>query len=551
MSRVVLLGLFAFIQSAAPAVNAQESTPPLPGGGDTTATSPPAPGDPMPIGVAGTEYEQGEVPARASAAPEAGAAAVAGDDEEGPGRATAEPSIQPAPETRSSPEPDVIEARPDPIPPPKKPPEEDPPAPSPPESHDPSCARAKAEQATTTTTPCDHTHPSGLGITFGEHFRMSFDGYLRATYSTFTPDRLFGIKMPKSESSRQNPYVGRNDGFGIADARLNLRAVYKDLTVRLGFDGALVSYEDPDDLLGVFSMGLKDAYFKYDFHRAAVLSVGRFKPPFDIESLIATEDQYFVNRALETRGVLKYEGYSGDMDGFAQGRQLGVMVGSGDFLDMSMFTAGYAVALTNGNTDIPFNDNDLPALYARLHGGLKFGIDEPEGGGLVLDEEGPATYESLQEGVFAGVSFMLNDLTFGAPPNRQHDFVWGFAADVTVRYSVLFFQGQFIYVATEHPTFTAAASESAMGGHAQIAIEIPIIGLAPAYRLAVYDPRIPSVADLASPDDDLVVQHSIGLRWTAPTYPIVVVADYTHSDEQAARAIPNDRVEIAVQVTFE
>ena len=51
-----------------------------------------------------------------------------------------------------------------------------------------------------------------------------------------------------------------------------------------GFDGALVSYDDSaesKDLLGHLSMGLKDAYFRYDFH-LALFDVGYSLDTFDI-----------------------------------------------------------------------------------------------------------------------------------------------------------------------------------------------------------------------------------------------------------------------------
>ena len=51
-------------------------------------------------------------------------------------------------------------------------------------------------------------------------------------------------------------------------------------------------------------------------------------------------------------------------------------------------------------------------------------------------------------------------------------------------------------------------------------------------------------------DDDRVMHHTFGVRYVPETLPLLVLLDYTRSVEQGGRAISNDRVEAAVQVTF-
>lgn len=409
--------------------------------------------------------------------------------------------------------------------------------------------------ATETPPPVDS---SWLGFSFGRVFRMNIDGWIKAGYTTITAGRFFGVRLDNDDAARRNPYYGRSDGFGVGDARINLSGSYKDLYFRLGFDGAAVVYQGDEDVQGDFTTALTDAYLRYTFHPAAVLSVGRFKPPWDVEQLLPTREQYFVTRSLESRGVKRQEGFSGDLPGFRPGRQLGVMLASDNVLPLDNFNLGYAVAVTNGNREAAFNDNDLPAIYGRITGGWAFSVfdqDDPRTDGVpsVQDLEGPATY-GIREGVFLGFGGFYNELTFGNPPNRQRDRVWGVGGDISVRVAWVVLQGQLLYSETEHFTFQDAPTEAALGGHLQLNFELPWFGLAPGYRFAIYDPRMPALdptMPLVGPDDDQVVHHTVGLRWKVPNLPLVAWLDYTRSLEQAARAIPNDRVQIAVQVNFE
>jgi len=71
---------------------------------------------------------------------------------------------------------------------------------------------------------------------------LSFDGHLRIEAQSIVPDHFVGILMPASTKRDSLPSVGRNDGFALGDARLNVRARFGDtLYVRLAFDGAVAS----------------------------------------------------------------------------------------------------------------------------------------------------------------------------------------------------------------------------------------------------------------------------------------------------------------------
>lgn len=405
--------------------------------------------------------------------------------------------------------------------------------------------------------PCKKRHAEGLhggcphagGHAAGHphsRFRPKIDGKLRAEFATFTAGRFFGLAMSDDDAADRNPYVGRSDGFALGDAVVQIRGRHDDLAFVIGFNGAAATYADDQDTEGQLSVALRDAYFGYHFAWFADLSVGRFKPPFDMESLTPTENQYFVQRALESRGVERHEGYSGDMPGFAPGRQLGLMLG-GALLREDVMNVGYQLALTNGNSGFR-NDNDLPAVTLRFagHWALESGDDKGKGG-----DEGPATY-GIRPGVQAGLAASWNRLTVGEPPNRQQDEVWSAGVDVAAKASVFVFQGQALYSTTAHRTRQDAARENGIGFHAQLSVEIPDTGLAPGYRFALYNPRIFTEDDTSvGADLDQVMHHTVGLRYATGGLPLAVLLDFTRAVEQAGRALPNDRVELAAQINFE
>jgi hypothetical protein len=395
--------------------------------------------------------------------------------------------------------------------------------------------------------------PAGATDKDEARFDLRFDGHLRVEGTSIMPDRFLGIRMPASYVHRSLPNVGRNDGFALGDARLNLRATYLDnLYVRLGFDGAVVGYEDTGDTVGDLTTGLKDAYMRYTFARAASVFVGRFKPPFDVEELTPTEDQFFVHRALESRGVERHEGPHGDLfgrsdvAGFAPGRQIGVMLGSDALLAGEGVKVGYALAMTNGNSnDAAFNDNDLPAFYGR-------GFIQVAGAGEGDDEEGPATFRRPQ-GTLVGISGFYNDLSYGQAPNRYRDRVTGLGVDAAWHFMAFYLQGQLLAARTDAVSRKRLDPVYAFGGHVQVAVQVPGTGFFPGYRFAMLDPRrvLDNTVAGASTDIDRVALHTVGLRYQAQDLPLTGALEYTHSVEQGGRAQPNDRVEAALQVSFQ
>ncbi len=377
-------------------------------------------------------------------------------------------------------------------------------------------------------------------------FEVKPDGYLRLEAATFVPDRFLGVRTSSSETSDRAPGVGRNDGFMLGAARFNLRASYgTHLYVRLSYDGALASYQNSDDHVGRLSTGVRDAYMRYTWSPQFVLFAGRFKPPFDVEELTPQEKQYFTQRSLESRGVMRHEGYYDDLNGFAPGRQLGVMLGGDGIASWNRFKLGYALAVTNGNSNDAFlNDNDLPAVWGRL-----FVSWSAQKAGRRADEEGPSTYGTRSGGML-GLSSFYNQVSLGDTPVDMHTYkITGLGFDAIQRVWWLTFAMQLLYTHTKQ----SVAVVHALGGHAQVSLEIPGLGLAPGYRFSFYDPHFAGSAmeGTQTLDIDRVMHHTLGVRYLVPKLPIVVLADYTRSIEQTGRALSNDRLQAAVQVTFE
>ncbi|MEC9464313.1 MAG: porin, partial [Myxococcota bacterium] len=301
-----------------------------------------------------------------------------------------------------------------------------------------------------------------------EAFDIKFGGYLRVHASTISADRFLGASLGATEGN--NPWMGRSDGFSLGDARLNMRATYgNNLYVRLGFDGALSSYEDSTSPVGSLSTGLKDAYLRYTFSGSTQVFVGRFKPPFDIEELTSTKDQQFVHSALESRGVAPSEGnYE---RGRAPGRQLGVMVSDPALIAMGGMDLGYALALTNGNSgDATHNDNDLPAIFGRMS--LSWGTTLSAG-----DEEGPATQGNFSDGGSLGFSGYVNQRTTGTPPTRFSDMLVGAGVDLSLSYSDIFFRGQALWELEDHKDYPTAGAVQALGGHAAAGYRFTDLGI--------------------------------------------------------------------------
>lgn len=352
-------------------------------------------------------------------------------------------------------------------------------------------------------------------------FAIDLSGYLRAQY-TFVQD-----------DERRTDFVGRNDGFSIANARFIIDAARDDVRARLSFDGAVDRRDERNTAKGEVRAALKDAYVAWEPFGWLNVRAGQFKPPFDAEELQSTADLLFIDRAVESRGVHGVEGFN--VDGLSLERQAGVMLYSAPLMleDLPLGAAYYLSASNGSGANRPLNDNDALALTGRLE--VFVGDWVTVGGGVFYDQA-----------------------TTGDPPDLLDEDRLGIAADIGVEVHDLLLFAQFMQVRTEFPDVPAQPDRVARGYHAEIGYRLPW-GLIPAYRYAFYDPTTDFEADdpavQARLETDELTYHTFGLTWLPPGVPLKLQVNYTLTLEDEPfetddNDLDNDRVDALVQATF-
>ena len=105
-------------------------------------------------------------------------------------------------------------------------------------------------------------------------------------------------------------FVGINDGFFLDNARLIVNARKGALDAVVSIDGAVDRRAAANTAQGQVDVGLKDAWVGYTVADALKIQAGKYKPPFDAEELQSTRSMFFIERAVESRGVRGVEGYN-------------------------------------------------------------------------------------------------------------------------------------------------------------------------------------------------------------------------------------------------
>jgi hypothetical protein len=269
----------------------------------------------------------------------------------------------------------------------------------------------------------------------------------------------------------------------------------------------------------VLRFALKDAYLDVMLVPALSLRVVRFQPVFDLEEIVPYTERAFIDRSLESRGVLATQGF--ETAGLSPGRSLGVALRSDRALELGPLALGYELAMMNGNGEYEAqNDNDSQAFSAALF--ATFG-------------------DSL---LFA--AGRQKTRTVGQLPFRQTQEELGAAAGALLRLGPLEAAGQVLVRHTTFPT-TGGPAENSAGAHAQVSLYVDLAGgrlrLGPGYRYAIFDP-----SDLIP--TDLVQEHTAGLTLKLMRLPLRVQLNYTHAVEQAQRRLSNDRLEAGFEVAL-
>ncbi len=373
----------------------------------------------------------------------------------------------------------------------------------------------------------DDTSESGVVIGSNQEgdspgWRLELGGYMRTRFTAI-------------ENDPDVDFVGRHDGFSLADARLELDGrLEMGLGFHLEFDGAVERTAGTVNSPRVdLVTRLKDAFTYYQPFGPLRISAGQFKPPYDIEELTSNSELLFVHESVGSRGVQGVEGYN--VDGLSLDRQAGLQVDGDPWFPLadgdepSGPGASYALAVTNGSSAFQnLNDNDRLAYYGRAN--LHWG-----------------------EYVRAGGAYSINNRTRGERPDRVGVDTHGWTADLTVDAFGVTAIGS-IMERTETP-FGGEHAEGEVTARAlqgQIAYEEPFLGFQPAYRYAWYDPSHDYDSDLGEGgfDTDTRTQHTFGLNYNAKDYPVRVMLNYTLAQQQDERQLDNNRFDALLQLTW-
>lgn len=344
----------------------------------------------------------------------------------------------------------------------------------------------------------DYSGARALGID------LSWNGYVR----------LAGELV---ENPEDVPFVGRNDGFKLGNARVGLRAEKDFLTAYISLEAAAGEGQGFNDPNEEFRVRLRDAFLRFDLGRFALISAGRFKTPYDLGSLKATVRRTFIDLPIESRGVLATQGF--EQDGLTQGRQLGLMIHRDRIgLTDDGFDLGYALAVTNGNTgNRLFNDNDAPAAFARL---------------------------SLLWGpwVQLNVAGFLDGQTTGDLPDLFDEEITGAEASLIVEVMGVLIEGQ---VLLQNRSFGTSGQPDvfSFGWHAQASYTIGPFELG--YRYATLEPN---TEDLESFDQ--VSEHTASVVFRLKEMPLSFFLNGTLVEEQEGRSLANNRLAALAQFTF-
>ncbi len=351
--------------------------------------------------------------------------------------------------------------------------------------------------------PWDLSYQTDFGL------KLSWEGYIRVIAEVI-------------ENDSKSTFIGRNDGFRLANARLGTRVSYEDLYAYLSIEAAVGEAETFNDPNEEFTVRPRDAIIRYDFSDFAGVQVGRFKAPYDLGTLESPSDlsggaTMFIEAPLESRGVLPTQG--NEVLGMSQDRELGLMISKGKIgITEHAFDLGYALALTNGRTfNKALNDNDRPAGFARL----SFYWGE---------------WASLNVGGFT------DSRTVGELPNLFDENVLGAEVSMVVAFFGLRLEGQLLVQNTKFET-SERPDVTAFGAHGQF--DYALWDFRFGYRFAWYEPNNKDLDDA-----DQVMEHSLALQYVVPKLPLKFAIEGTIALEQAGRRVDNNRITLLSQFTF-
>jgi hypothetical protein len=317
-----------------------------------------------------------------------------------------------------------------------------------------------------------------------------------------------------TQSDPQLLSVGRNNGFALGDARIELTGRPTDsVWLYLSLDGAAPLRGD-DPVQGRRAVELRDAYGVWSPGGHLRIQAGQFKAPQDVEVLLEETKLKFVSRSIVSAGINAPFGYAAQ--GLGLDRQLGIGIGT-DRVDTGLGGLIAQVAVMNGNgANQLLNDTQYPSLVGRV----------------ALD------FAGRQFG--AGIDAYFQPRGSGAQPTYFRDNLGGVGADLRLERGPLHVLLLAQLRNTRHVT-SRAPDERSLGLSAEAAWRFG--WLEPALRVSRLDPS-------SQIDTDAVTHATLGVNLYAPNAPARLSIDFTHRLEQAGRELDNDGLEMAAQVRF-
>ncbi len=338
----------------------------------------------------------------------------------------------------------------------------------------------------------------------GEGLQVTWNGYFR----------LLGETV---ENDSRSTYIGRNDWFKLASARLAMVARTGKLFGFVSIEASAGERESFNDPNATLIVAPRDAFLRYDLARFVDITAGRFKVPYDLGELERVPLRLFIDQPLESRGIEAT--YGNELRGLSQGRQIGIMLHKDHLgLNADGLDVGYHLALTNGFANgVTLNDNDKPAIFGR--------VTAYWGELFALNLAGFADYR-----------------TVGTLPNLFDEDVLGAEASFAFGWEGLRLQGQMLYTKTQFQT-SGQADVNALGGHIAWAYEL--WGAWLGYRFSYFDPNLDDLDDA-----DAVTEHTIGLGYTMKALPLVFMLNGSVMGEQQGRKVDNNRLTLLTQFSF-
>ncbi len=320
-----------------------------------------------------------------------------------------------------------------------------------------------------------------------------------------------------TQSDPNLPTVGRNNGFALGEARLEITGRPTDtLWLYLSFEGA-APLAGTDPVAGRRGVELRDAYGVWSPGAHVRVQAGQFKAPQDVEELLEETEIKFAERSIVSQGTGAPFGY--DAAGLALNRQLGLAIGT-DRIPLGTVGLTAQLAVMNGNgQNQQLNDTQYPSVVARA------AVD-------------------LQK-LSLGVDGYFQPRGSGTAPSYVRDNVVGVGADARYQSGPLHLMLLAQLRNTHHVTLGTFPDERALGLSAEGAWKFPLLGgaIEPAVRVSRLDPSDKQAASA-------ITWITGGVNLYPPRAPARLTLDFTHRIEDAQKSLDNDGVEMAAQVRF-